>query len=91
MPLVYWFGFAQPKKSPGLMERRIKELAERVSQRQKLDPLGNFYPTPVLSWYLTVLPCISTRTRLRSDHRLLSKLCIGCPIWQCGGSEISPS
>ncbi|KAF9506638.1 hypothetical protein BS47DRAFT_1378074 [Hydnum rufescens UP504] len=41
MPLIYWFGFAQPKKSPILMERRMLELAEQVSQRQKLDPLGH--------------------------------------------------
>lgn len=40
LPLVYWFGFEEPKKSPTLIERRIQELAEQVNQRLKYDAFG---------------------------------------------------
>jgi hypothetical protein len=40
LPLVYWFGFEEPKKSPVLMERRVQELAEQVNQRLKYDAFG---------------------------------------------------
>ena len=40
LPLVYWFGFEEPKKSPALMERRVQELAEQVNQRLKYDAFG---------------------------------------------------
>lgn len=40
LPLVYWFGFDEPKKSPALMERRVRELAEQVNQRLHTDDFG---------------------------------------------------
>ncbi|KAF8320602.1 uncharacterized protein EI90DRAFT_2606309 [Cantharellus anzutake] len=40
MPITYWFGYPEPKKSPAVMEQRIKDLSARIRERQQLDQFG---------------------------------------------------
>jgi polyribonucleotide 5'-hydroxyl-kinase len=40
LPLAFWFGFDEPRKSPALVQRRIRELGEHVNERLRNDPFG---------------------------------------------------
>ena len=44
LPLVYWYGHAEARQNPLLLDRLIRNLGENVTSRQDNDPLGEFPP-----------------------------------------------
>ena len=40
LPLVYWYGHAETKKNPLLMDRIIRNIGENINDRFELDPEG---------------------------------------------------
>jgi len=40
LPLAYWYGHAETKKNPLLMDRLIRDLGDNIHDRFELDPQG---------------------------------------------------
>jgi polyribonucleotide 5'-hydroxyl-kinase len=40
-PLVYWYGHADPKRNPQLMERSIRNIGENMDERFDKNNEGN--------------------------------------------------
>ena len=40
LPLAYWYGHAETKKKPLLMDRLIRDLGDNIHDRFELDPQG---------------------------------------------------
>jgi polyribonucleotide 5'-hydroxyl-kinase len=43
LPLAYWYGHAETKKNPLLVERHIRNLGENINERFALDSEGKFW------------------------------------------------
>ena len=44
MPVVHWFGYADLRKNPPLLDRLIRVLGEEVEERFGVDELCTFVP-----------------------------------------------
>jgi len=44
MPVVHWFGYADLRKNPPLLDRLIRVLGEEVEERFGVDDLCTFVP-----------------------------------------------
>jgi len=44
MPVVHWFGYADLRKNPPLLDRLIRVLGEEVEERFGVDDLCMFVP-----------------------------------------------
>lgn len=40
MPLSYWYGHAETKRNPALLDRLIRNLGENIRERDEDDPEG---------------------------------------------------
>ncbi|KAI0031721.1 Clp1-domain-containing protein [Vararia minispora EC-137] len=71
-PLVYWYGHADTKRNPLLLERLIRNLGENVGERQDNDPEGR------LAGIIIDTPSsFASSTTSGADHRLtLIRACV---------------
>jgi len=44
MPVVHWFGYADLRKNPPLLDRLIRVLGEEIDERFGVDELCTFVP-----------------------------------------------
>ncbi|CAA7271464.1 unnamed protein product [Cyclocybe aegerita] len=71
LPLVYWYGHAETKRNPLLMDRLIRNLGENISDRFELDPEGR------ASGLIVDTPSSFASGPSSNDHRhRLIKACI---------------
>jgi len=55
LPLVYWYGHAETKKGPLLMDRIIRNLGVNINDRFDLDPEGIPLENETVSFVVTFL------------------------------------